>query len=71
VRLFTFFLGVALILALSAGAGSAAAKTVWLCKPGLAANPCGRSLTTVVQADGTQRTFGRRSITSLASWRSM
>jgi hypothetical protein len=57
VRLFTFFLGLALILALSAGAGSAAAKTVWLCKPGLAANPCGRSLTTtVVQADGTQRT---------------
>ena len=56
-RLFTFSLGLALILALSAGAGGAAAKTVWLCKPGLAANPCGRSLTTtVVRADGTQRT---------------
>ena len=54
-RLFTFCLGLALVLALSAGAGSAAAKTVWLCKPGLAANPCGRSLTTtVVRADGTQ-----------------
>jgi hypothetical protein len=34
-------------------AGTASAKTVWLCKPGLAANPCGRSLTTTaVSADG-------------------
>jgi hypothetical protein len=56
-RLFTFSLGLALILALSVAAGGAAAKTVWLCKPGLSANPCDRSLTTmVVRADGTQRT---------------
>ena len=56
-RLLTFSLGLALIVALSAGAGSAVAKTVWLCKPGLAADPCARSLpATVVRADGTHRT---------------
>ena len=56
-RHFTISLGLALVLALSVGAGGAAAKTVWLCKPGLSANPCGRSLTTtVVGADGAQRT---------------
>jgi hypothetical protein len=43
-------------LALTAGVtGTASAKTVWLCRPGLKSNPCGRSLTsTVVQADGSQ-----------------
>jgi DUF3089 family protein len=35
----------------------AAARTVWLCKPGLAKNPCLTSLdTTVVEADGTAQT---------------
>ena len=45
-------------LALTAGVtGTASAKTVWLCKPGLAENPCARSLTsTVVGADGSQTT---------------
>lgn len=52
-RLFAISLGVALL----AGAGTASAKTVWLCKPGLAGNPCARSLTTtVVEADGSQST---------------
>ncbi len=45
------------LLTLVLGSASASAKTVWLCKPGLAANPCARGLTTtVVQADGTQST---------------
>ena len=45
-------------LALTAGVtGTASAKTVWLCKPGLAENPCARSLTsTVVGADGSHTT---------------
>ena len=45
-------------LALTAGVtGTASAKTVWLCKPGLAENPCARSLTsTLVRADGSQTT---------------
>lgn len=45
-------------LALTAGVtGTASAKTAWLCKPGLAENPCARSLTsTVVGADGSQTT---------------
>ena len=48
---------ISLCVALAAGGGTASAKTVWLCKPGLAANPCARSLTTrVVQADGSQTT---------------
>jgi hypothetical protein len=48
---------VSLCVALLAGAGTASAKTVWLCKPGLAVNPCARSLTTtVVEADGSQST---------------
>jgi Protein of unknown function (DUF3089) len=55
-RLFTGCLcAAAWILALSAGAADATAKTVWLCKPGLAGNPCARSLTTtVMKADGSQ-----------------
>ena len=54
-RLFTLSLFAALLLALAVGAGSASAKTVWLCKPGLADNPCARSLTTtVVRADGSR-----------------
>jgi hypothetical protein len=44
--------GLALLLALCAPA-SASAKTVWLCKPGLAKNPCLAPLTTtLVDADG-------------------
>jgi pimeloyl-ACP methyl ester carboxylesterase len=55
-RLFTRCLCAAWVVALSAGAADATAKTVWLCKPGLAGNPCARSLTaTVVKADGSQR----------------
>jgi Protein of unknown function (DUF3089) len=54
-RLFTFSFWLALLLVLAVGGGTASAKTVWLCKPGLAANPCARSLTTtVLQADGLQ-----------------
>ena len=56
-RYWTFGLCMALITALAAGASTASAKTVWLCAPGLSANPCARSLTTtLVAADGTQRT---------------
>ena len=55
-RLLLILLGAASLAAL-AGAGSAAAKTVWLCKPGLAGNPCLDSLTTtVIEADGSMRT---------------
>lgn len=44
-------------VALAAGAGTASAETVWLCKPGLAGNPCARSLTTTIaNADGSQST---------------
>ena len=44
-------------LAVLAGAPNAAAETVWLCKPGLADNPCLDSLTTtVIEADGSTRT---------------
>ena len=54
-RLLRYSIGVALIGALSAGAGAASAKTVWLCKPGRAANPCARSLTTtVIEPDGSR-----------------
>jgi Protein of unknown function (DUF3089) len=54
-RLFTRCLCAAWVVALSAGAADATAKTVWLCKPGLAGNPCARSLSaTVVKADGSQ-----------------
>jgi pimeloyl-ACP methyl ester carboxylesterase len=43
------------VAALSAGVADATAKTVWLCKPGMAGNPCARSLpTTVLNADGSQ-----------------
>lgn len=52
-----FTISLCLVLALALGGASASAKTVWLCKPGLGANPCARSLTTtVVKADGTQST---------------
>ncbi len=45
--------GIVLLCAAGAMPGSALAKTVWLCKPGLANNPCTSSLTTtVVQTDG-------------------
>jgi hypothetical protein len=45
----------AAVLAL-AGAGSAAAKTVWLCKPGAKPDPCKGSLkTTVTDSDGSSR----------------
>jgi Protein of unknown function (DUF3089) len=45
----------ACVVVLSAGAADATAKTVWLCKPGLAGNPCARSLTTtVLKADGSR-----------------
>ena len=55
-RLLLILLGAACLAAL-AGAGNAAAKTVWLCKPGLADNPCLDSLTTtVIEADGSTRT---------------
>ncbi|MET0511953.1 MAG: DUF3089 domain-containing protein [Thermoleophilaceae bacterium] len=55
-RLLLTLLGAACLAAL-AGAGNAAAKTVWLCKPGLADNPCLDSLTTtVIEADGSTRT---------------
>ena len=51
---FTFLTCLALTAAVT---GTASAKTVWLCKPGLAENPCARSLTsTVVGADGSQTT---------------
>jgi hypothetical protein len=55
-RVFTRCLcAAAWVLALSAGAADATAKTVWLCKPGLAGNPCARSLTTtVMKADGSE-----------------
>lgn len=44
------------LLACLALAGGANAKTTWLCKPGLASNPCWGSLkTTVVAPDGTSR----------------
>ena len=55
-RLLLTLLGAACLAAL-AGARNAAAKTVWLCKPGLADNPCLDSLTTtVIEADGSTRT---------------
>jgi len=39
------------------GAGAAEAKVVWLCKPGLASNPCRASLnTTMINADGAMAT---------------
>jgi hypothetical protein len=40
-------------LSMAAAASASAAETVWLCKPGLAHDPCTRSLTTtVVQTSG-------------------
>ena len=56
------------LLLLAAGlllAAPASARTVWLCKPGLANNPCLKSLTTtVLRADGSTRVertrFARR-----------
>src|SRR5580698_3650570 len=58
-RLFTLAALAVLAAALGPVAGSAAAikikpaKTVWLCKPGIAADPCTGPLTsTVVQTDG-------------------
>ena len=43
----------ALVIALATMTGSALAKAVWLCRPGLAKNPCTSPLTaTVVQTDG-------------------
>jgi pimeloyl-ACP methyl ester carboxylesterase len=54
-RLSTRCLCAAWVVALSAGAADATARTVWLCKAGQAGNPCARSLTaTVVKADGSQ-----------------
>ncbi|MCW3020060.1 MAG: hypothetical protein JWN10_2368 [Solirubrobacterales bacterium] len=45
--------GVVLVIALGALTGSAQAKTVWLCRPGLAKDPCTSPLTaTIVQTDG-------------------
>src|SRR5271165_7536849 len=46
--------GALTLLALGGGTASAASpKSVWLCKPGLASNPCDASLTTtVVQTNG-------------------
>jgi pimeloyl-ACP methyl ester carboxylesterase len=47
----------ACLAALLTAAAPAAAKTVWLCKPGLAKNPCIAPLdTTVMRADGTAKT---------------
>jgi Protein of unknown function (DUF3089) len=52
VRLLTALLATVLFAALT---GAASAKTVWLCKPRLADNPCARSLTTtLVAADGSR-----------------
>jgi hypothetical protein len=46
-------IGIVLLSACGAMTGSAQAKTVWLCKPGLAKNPCTSPLTTtVVQTNG-------------------
>jgi hypothetical protein len=39
---------VAVALTLAAGAGSAGAKTIWLCKPGMAHDPCTPGLSTTV-----------------------
>ena len=59
-RLLLALLAPALAVAL-ATAGGAAAKTVWLCKPGLKDNPCLDSLTTtVLAADGGKRIERRR-----------
>ncbi|TML04757.1 MAG: DUF3089 domain-containing protein, partial [Actinobacteria bacterium] len=45
------------VVAVLAGAGSASAKTVWLCSPQQAADPCDYGLTaTVVKTDGTRST---------------
>jgi hypothetical protein len=41
-----FAVSIAILLALGALPGSAAAKTVWLCKPGLVSNPCEPKLNT-------------------------
>jgi Protein of unknown function (DUF3089) len=44
------------IAILLAAAPSAAARTIWLCKPGLASNPCLANLTTtVIESDGSTR----------------
>lgn len=43
------------------GSGSGVAKTVWLCKPGMKANPCATSLkTTSIEPSGRQTTFTPR-----------
>jgi hypothetical protein len=47
-------LGLAALIVPAVTAGTASAETTWLCKPGLANNPCESSeVTTVEQADGT------------------
>src|SRR6516164_11825880 len=54
-RLRRWVLGVALACALvvpALAAGSASAETVWLCRPGLASNPCLNSEETTVRLDG-------------------
>ena len=46
----------AALLILSVPAAAGAARTVWLCKPGLAKNPCTGSLaTTAILPDGSAR----------------
>jgi hypothetical protein len=42
-------LGVAAFVVPAVAAGAASAETTWLCKPGIANNPCESSLTTTVQ----------------------
>jgi Protein of unknown function (DUF3089) len=42
-------LGAATLIVPAAGAGTASAKTTWLCKPGLAENPCEASEETTVE----------------------
>src|ERR1700712_2227120 len=47
-RVLTAVSSAALVLLLALGAGAAQAKTTWLCKPGLASNPCAPGLATTV-----------------------
>jgi hypothetical protein len=47
-RVLTAALSAALVLLLALGAGAVQAKTTWLCRPGLASNPCSPGLATTV-----------------------
>jgi hypothetical protein len=56
-----WLVGIALLVSLSGSADAAGAKTVWLCRPGLAADPCAPSLsTTVISPSG--RILGRQTV---------